>query len=155
MNGLVLPAQSESHYAPYRLRSATPSIPMVKLARHSGFNAGERDVSGSAFALRIQRRSTGSDCRSHDCPPKYCLCGSNRRTSYTGSPNRHFLCRSRSSRTRGPRRPPRILPMQEQRQPPRSCVSSSAISMQGLVITPRSCLYFNISWPLKLAIGRL
>jgi hypothetical protein len=46
--------------------------------------AGERGVSGSAFAPRIQRRSTGSDCKSRDCPPKYCLCYSSLGTSDTG-----------------------------------------------------------------------
>ena len=71
--------------------------------------ADERDVSGSDFAPRIQRRSTGSDCRSHDCPPKYCLCGSNRRTSYTGSPSKYYLCPCRSPRTTKPPRSPRAL----------------------------------------------
>ena len=63
--------------------------------------AGERDGSGSAFAPRLQRRSTGWDCRSHDCPPKYCLFDSSLRTSDTGSPN----SRPRSPHTTEPRRP--------------------------------------------------
>jgi hypothetical protein len=96
-------------------------------ARHSGFN--KRDVSGSAFAPRVQRRSTGSDCKSLCCQPKYCLCGSSRRTSDTGSPKKRYLGRARSPRTTEPGRSPRnldcSLPTQEQRQSPKSCVSSS------------------------------
>jgi len=75
-------------------------------AELAAISAGECGVSGSAFAPRIQRRSTDFDCRSHDCPPKYCLCGSNRRTSYTGSPNAYYPCLTRSPRTTKPRRPP-------------------------------------------------
>ena len=75
-------------------------------AERAPISAGERDVSRSA--PRIQRRSTGLHCRSHDCLPKYCLCGSNRRTSYTGSPNTHYPGLTRSPRTTEPRRPPRV-----------------------------------------------
>src|SRR5262249_61840156 len=66
-------------------------------------STGERDVSGSAFA--IQRRSTGCDCTSLYSPTKYCLYGSNLRTSDTGSPNTYYLCLSRSPRTMEPVRP--------------------------------------------------
>src|SRR5262249_12432943 len=48
---------------------------------------GERCFSGSAFAPRIQRRSTGSECKSLYCLRKYCPCGSSLRRSDTGSPN--------------------------------------------------------------------
>ena len=83
-------------------------------------SAGERDVSRSAFAPRIQRRSTGSDCKSLYCLPTHCLCGSTLRTSDTGSPNTRYLCSSRSPRTKEPQRPLRDLPLQEQWQPPKS-----------------------------------
>ena len=95
----------------------------------AGFNTGERYVSGSAFAPRIQERSKGYDYRSPYCLPKSCLCGSSLRTSDTDSPNTHYLCRPRSSRTtehwRSPPVRDRSSPMQEQRQPPKLCVSSS------------------------------
>src|SRR5262249_2797562 len=77
---------------------------------------GERDGSGCAFVPRIQRRSTGWDCRSHDCPPKYCLCGSSLRTSDTGSPNTHYLCLPRSPRTMGPRKPELAVNQQSRQQ---------------------------------------
>src|SRR5262249_22765159 len=67
--------------------------------------AGERDASGSAFAPRIQRRSTGSDCKCLYCPPKYCLYCSSLRTSDTGSPNTRQHRGPRSPRTMGPRTP--------------------------------------------------
>ena len=67
--------------------------------------AGERGVSLSAGVLQRWRHSTGSHCRSHDCLPKYCLCGSNLRTSHTGSPNSYYLSLIGSPRTRGPGKP--------------------------------------------------
>ena len=74
-------------------------------AKRAPISTGERGGSGSAFAPRIQRRSTGSDYRNRDCPPKYCLYGSSLQTSDTGSPNSYYLCLSRSLRTMGPRKP--------------------------------------------------
>ena len=88
-------------------------------------STGERDGSGSAFAPRIQRRSTGSDYRNRDCPPKYCLCGSSLRTSNTDSPNTHCPGLTKSPRNTEPRLlrvRDRSLWMQELPQPPKSCV---------------------------------
>ena len=67
--------------------------------------AGERGVSLSAGLPQRWRHNTGSDCRSHDCLPKYCLYGSSLRTSHTGSPNTRYLCPSVSWRTKGPHKP--------------------------------------------------
>ena len=67
--------------------------------------AGEGDVSLSACVLQRWRHNTGSHCRSHDCLPKYCLCGSSLRTSDTGSPNSYYLGLIGSPRTRGPGKP--------------------------------------------------
>jgi len=110
-------------------------------------STGERCFSGSAFAPRIQRRSTGSECKSLCCLPKYCLCGSSPRRSDTGSPNTRFLCRSRSSRTTEPVRLPRVLgrslPMQDQPQPPKSRVSSSFKLHAVLSKTPRRLSLFH------------
>jgi len=87
----------------------------------------DEHVSGSV--ARVQRRSTGSHCRSLYCLPKYCLCGSSLRTSNTGSPNTHCPCLTKSPRNTEPVRPLRVrdrsLWMQELPQPPKSCVSSS------------------------------
>ena len=91
--------------------------------------ANERGVALSACVLWRWRHNTGSDCKSLYCPPKYCLCGSSLRTSDTGSPNRHCLCRSRSRRTKGPRKPEpaveRRTHQQEQRWQQKSVGSSS------------------------------
>jgi hypothetical protein len=101
--------------------------------------AGERDGSGSAFAPRIQGRSTGSDCKCPCCPPKYCPGDSSLRTSDIGNPNTHYLCLSRSSRTTGPRKPEPAVNQQsrqqEQRRQPESHESSSA-SMLDAITTP-------------------
>ena len=67
--------------------------------------AGERGVSLSACVLQCWRHSTGSDCRSLGCLPKYCLGGSTVRTSYTGNPNTRCLCRSELLRTKARCRP--------------------------------------------------
>jgi hypothetical protein len=67
--------------------------------------AGERGVSLSAGVLQRWRHSTGSHCRSHDCLPKYCPCGSNLQTSHTGSPNSYYLSLIGSPRTRAPGKP--------------------------------------------------
>ena len=91
--------------------------------------AGERGVSLSACVLQRRRHSTGSHCRSHDCHPKYCLCGSSLRTSYTGNPNTRCSYRSELPRTTGPRKlgpaVARKTHRQEQRWQIDSCGSSS------------------------------
>ena len=116
-------------------------------AERALINTGERYVFGSAFAQGVQRRSTGSEYKSLYCLPKYCLCGSSLRRSDTGSPNTRYLCRPRSSRTTEPVRPPRVLarslPMQDQPQPPKSCVSSSFELHAGLSNTPRRLSLFH------------
>src|SRR4029079_1390458 len=90
--------------------------------------AGERGVSLSAFVLQSWRRSTGSYCRSRDCLPESCLCGSSPRTSDTGSPNSGCPGLIRSRRTTGPGKPgpaaARKTNQQEQRWQLRQCVSS-------------------------------
>jgi len=67
----------------------------------------ERYVFGSA--PRVQRRSTGLECKSLDCLPKYYLCGSSLGTSHTGSPSTSHLCPCRSTRTMEPVRSPACL----------------------------------------------
>jgi hypothetical protein len=67
--------------------------------------AGERGVLLRACVLWLCRRNTGSDYKSRDCLPKYCLYGSSLRTSDTGNPNTRYLCLSRSRRTMGPHKP--------------------------------------------------
>jgi len=59
-----------------------------------------RGVSGVGKGLPEMVPATGSVCKSRDCPPKYCLCGSSLRTSDTGSPNTHHPDPPRSARTR-------------------------------------------------------
>jgi hypothetical protein len=83
------------------------SLPDVRIGPDmsgAAANVGERGVSLSACVLQRWRHSTGSDCRCHGCLPKYCLCGSTVRTSYTGNPNTRCLCRSELLRTKGPRK---------------------------------------------------
>jgi hypothetical protein len=137
--------------APQKVMSASPSKgdvraalayvcfgPKADINDMSGCaaTAGERDVSGSAFALRIQRHSTGCDCRSLYCLPKYCLCGSSLRTSDTGSPNTHYLWRPRLPRTMGPRKPELAVTQQsrwqEQRWQLESRESSSASMLDAM-----------------------
>ena len=104
-------------------------IPDINDISGAAATAGERGVSLSACVLQRRRHGTGSDCRSHDCLPKYCLCGSNRRTSGTGSPNTCYLGPSRLPRTKEPRKPEpavaRKTHRQEQRWQLNSCGSSS------------------------------
>src|SRR5262249_54922004 len=97
------------------------------------------DGSGSAFAPRIQRRSTGSDYRNRDCPPKYCLCGSSLRTSDTGSPNTNHLCLSRSPRTTEHCKPELAVNQQSRQQKQRRQLESresSSVSMLDAITTP-------------------
>ena len=108
--------------------------------------AGERDASGSAFAPRIQGRSTGSDCKCLYCPPKYCPCDSSLRTSDTGSPNTHYLCRARSPRTTGrPDKPELAVNQQSRQQEQRwqlESRESSSVSMLYAITTPSSLSVF-------------
>src|SRR5262249_27552592 len=108
-------------------------------AEHAPISTGERDGSGSAFAPRIRRRSTGSDYRNRDCPPKYCLCGSSLRTSDTGSPNTNHLCLSRSPRTTGHCKPELAVNQQSRQQKQRRQLESresSSVSMLDAITTP-------------------
>src|SRR5207342_3886705 len=102
---------------------------MAAVPSGAAATAGERGVSLSACVLQRWRHSMGSHCRSHDCLPKYCLCGSSLRTSDTGSPNTHYLGQIRSPRTRELRKPgpavARKTHRQEQPWQLNSCGSSS------------------------------
>src|SRR4249919_1075448 len=102
---------------------------MAAVPSGAAATAGERGVSLSACVLQRWRHSMGSHCRSHDCLPKYCLCGSSLRTSDTGSPNTHYLGRVRSPRTIGPGKPgpavARKTNRQDQRWQLNKCGSSS------------------------------
>src|SRR5262245_53995931 len=117
MRGLLLEMFALSQKRTFAPHKSCPLYPENDINDVSGCaaTAGERDGSGSAFAPRIQRRSTGLDYRNRDCPPKYCLYGSSLRTSDTGSPNTHYLWRPRSSRTMG-RCKPELVVNQQSRQ---------------------------------------
>ena len=118
---------------PYRANSPRAD------AEHAPISMGERDGSGPAFAPRIQRRSTGSDYRNRDCPPKYCLCGSSLRTSYTGSPNTNHLCLSRSPRTTAHCKRELAVNQQSRQQKQRRQLEtreSSSVSMFDAITTP-------------------
>src|SRR5262249_301022 len=115
-------------------------------AEHAPISTGERDGSGSAFAPRIQRRSTGSDYRNRDCPPKYCLCDSSLRTSDTGSPNTHYLWRPRSPRTMGPRKPALAVNQQSRLQEQRwqlESRESPSVPMLDAITTPSGLSVFT------------
>jgi hypothetical protein len=113
--------------------------------------AGERDVSGSAFAPRIQRRSTGCDCRNRDCPPKYCLCGSSLRTSDTGSPNIYYLWLPRSRRTMGPRKSELAVNQQSRQQEQRWQLEGESSSVSIDAIQHRAACQYSL--PTSLAVG--
>src|SRR5262245_30118793 len=107
--------------------------------------ADGRDGSGFAFAPRIQQRSTGSDCKSLYCLPKYCLCDSSLRTSDTGSPNTHCLGRPLAPRTMQPRKPEpavnRQSRQQEQRWQPESRESSSTSTLDAITTPSRLSVF--------------
>src|SRR5215467_14400270 len=65
--------------------------PKADMMKFSGdvATAGERGVSLSARFLRHLRRSTGSDCKNHDCLPPRSV--GILQTNDNGSPNGHHL----------------------------------------------------------------
>jgi len=74
-NGFTPKADIDRQYRHVRF------VPTADINDMSGAaaTAGERGVSLSACVLQRWRHSTGSHCRSHDCLPKYCLCGAGHR----------------------------------------------------------------------------
>src|SRR6476646_6800417 len=105
-------------------------VPVADVNGMSGAAASAGEFGVSLGACILQRwRHTRSHCRSHDCPPKYCLCGSSLRTSDTGSPNSYYLGLIGSPRTRGPGKPGPAVARKTHRQDRRwqlkSCGSSS------------------------------
>ena len=102
-------------------------VPIADINDMSGAaaTAGERGVLLGACILQRWRHSTGSDCRCHDCRPKYCLCGSSLRTSDIGSPHIWHLGLIGSPRTREPRKPEQAVPRKTHRQDRRWQLNSS------------------------------
>jgi hypothetical protein len=127
----VRPAREKRHTTESLFLSSSDVrfVPEVDINDMSGCaaTASECGVSLGACILWRWRHSTGWHYRSPYCLPKYCLCGSSLRTRDTGSPNIYCLGRTRSPRTRVPRRRPpvvdRRLAIQGRWQ--KSCGSSS------------------------------
>jgi hypothetical protein len=76
------------------MRGATAHVcfgPQADMMKFSGdvATAGERGISLSARFLRHLRRSTGSDCKNHDCLPPRSV--GILQTNDNGSPNGHHL----------------------------------------------------------------
>jgi len=147
MRGLLLEMFALSQKRTFAPHKSCPLYPENDINDVSGCaaTAGERDGSGSAFAPRIQRRSTGLDYRNRDCPPKYCLYGSSLRTSDTGSPNTHYLWRPRSSRTMGRCKPELVVNQQSRQQEQRwqlESRGSSSASILDAITTPSGLSVF-------------
>jgi hypothetical protein len=88
------------------LWAISESILDRQLSRFRGCaTASQGGVSLSVCILWRLGRSTGSDYKSRDCLPKYCLCCSSLRMSDTDNPNTRYPCRMRSPHTMGPHKP--------------------------------------------------
>ena len=150
---LLTPCSAQAHICLGPKRTGPAESSPRTNAERAPISTGERDGSGAAFALRIQRHSTGSDYRNRDCPPKYCLCGSSLRTSDTGSPNTNHLCLSRSPRTTGNCKPELAVNQQSRQQKQRrqleSRESSSVSMLDAITNTERPVsIRCRHHWPL-------